>query len=499
MRRRAAAAPPSLPAAWVLILLLGGSTAPLEGSEPVEIGTRWELWVDRALLADLDGATLRLHNPVRRETVFTFDAPWEGPWSGYCTVLHDGQRWRLYYRGGGELTREVVCVAFSDDAVHWTRPTLGLFEHAGSRDNNIVWTGVEPAYCEAHSFTPFLDANPAAPADQRWKAVALTRAVPPGESERRAVLVGFVSADGLRWRRLQDAPLLVDGGFDSQNVAFWDAPRGTYVCYFRASREGKRAVSRATSPDFVHWSAAVPLDYGDAPLEHFYTNAIQPCPRAPHLLIGLPQRFVPPEERGTVGEPPRPTDGLSDAVFMASRDGRRWSRLFLEAFIRPGPDPARWGGAHGNNMPACGLAQTGPAELSLYWTENYDDFLGRRPNLTRVPVLARGTIRLDGFVSLHAGYAGGQARTVPLLCGGRRLVLNCATSAVGSVRVELQDADGRARPGHSLAEAVEIWGDEVERPVRWRSGDDLGALVGQPVRLRFVLKDADVYAFRFAD
>jgi hypothetical protein len=476
------------------LLLAAALTVP--DVAPVDIGTRWELWLDRALLSDLDGATLQLQTPVRRETVFTFDAPWEGPWSGYCTVLHDGQRWRLYYRGGGELTREYVCLAYSDDAVHWTRPALGLFEHAGSRDNNIVWTGREPAYCEAHSFTPFLDRNPATPTETRWKAVALTRAVPPGEQERRAVLVGFVSADGLRWQRLSDAPLLTQGSFDSQNTAFWDAARNSYVCYFRTSRDGKRAISRATSADFIHWSDPQPLDYGAAPLEHFYTNAVLPYPRAPHLLIGLPMRFVPPQERNAVGDPPRPTDGLSDAVFMASRDGVHWSRLFMEAFLRPGPDPCRWGGAHGNNTPAWGLAQTGPAELSLYWSENYDNFTGTRPALTRVPQLARGTLRVDGFVALHAGYAGGAARTVPLVFTGRRLVLNCATSAVGSVRVELQDAGGAALPGFALADAPEIWGDEIERPVRWH---DVSALAGHPVRLRLVLKDADVFAFRFVN
>jgi hypothetical protein len=34
--------------------------------------------------------------------------------------------------------------------------------------------------------------------------------------------------------------------------------------------------------------------------------------------------------------------------------------------------------------------------------------------------------------------------------------------------------------------------------VTWRDQADLSRLRGQPVRLRFVLSDADVYSYRFA-
>ena len=42
----------------------------------------------------------------------------------------------------------------------------------------------------------------------------------------------------------------------------------------------------------------------------------------------------------------------------------------------------------------------------------------------------------------------------------------------------------------------EIIGDDLVFPVHWRG--DLATLVGQPVRLRFVLYDADFYSYRFA-
>ena len=54
-----------------------------------------------------------------------------------------------------------------------------------------------------------------------------------------------------------------------------------------------------------------------------------------------------------------------------------------------------------------------------------------------------------------------------------------------------------SQDGLSLADCGEMIGDETEGVVRWGGGDGLGRLSGTPVRLRFALKDADVYAFRF--
>jgi len=463
----------------------------VSGSAPRAIGSRWEPFADSWLVDRLDGARMRLHTPIPREVVFRFDAPWEGGQSAYVTVLHDGDGYRMYYRGGGDLGREYTCLALSDDGIRWTRPSLGLFEFQGSTENNIIWTGKNKAYDESHNFSPFIDANPAAPPAERWKAVTLDKW---GEGEaRKKVLSAFVSGDGIRWRRLREEPIISEGGFDSHNTAFWDPLRAHYVCYLRMARDGKRSIARASSPDFRNWSRPELLDFGGAPNEQFYTNGILPYFRAPHIFLGFPMRFVPPKERGTVGLDRRKTDGLSDAVFMASRDGLRWERTFLEAFIRPGLDPKNWGGAHGNSTPAWGILQTAPTEISIYWSEHYDNY----PEKEITPQLRRGTLRLDGFVSINAPYAGGVMVTKPFLFEGKHLLMDLSTSAVGSIRVEIREAGGRPLPGFALEDAVEIWGDEIERVAEWKSGTDVGALAGRPVRLRFALKDADLYAIRF--
>jgi hypothetical protein len=107
------------------------------------------------------------------------------------------------------------------------------------------------------------------------------------------------------------------------------------------------------------------------------------------------------------------------------------------------------------------------------------------------------TLRLDGFASLNAPYAGGEMTTKPFKFAGDELTINYATSAAGSIRVELQDEAGAPIPGLGAQDCRELIGDEIERVVAWEGGSAVGALSGKAVRLRFVMSDADIYSFRF--
>jgi hypothetical protein len=450
-----------------------------------DLGVRWELFVDDWLIAARKDAALKLHAPERREVVLVTDEPWEGNSSAYFSVVQDGELVRLYYRGsseGSDLSEDqVTCVVESRDGVRFSRPKLGLIEAAGKKENNVVWKGIE-----SHNFAPFLDRNPACKPDERYKALAgLSH---PGknwqEEATPAGLFAFVSADGLHWRKTRKEPVLTKGAFDSLNLAFWDPTRARYACYSRIFTNNVRAIQSAHSSDFLSWSEAVPNQYAaGVPLEHFYTNATLPCPGAEHLLVSFPKRFLP--ERKRVAS--HPESGVSDAMFMSSRDGLNWDRTFLEAWVRPGHDEKNW--TERSNMPAWGIAETAAGEWSMYISEHY-----RWPdNRIRRLVLPRHRL-----ASMNAGARGGEFTTRPLTFEGGRLVLNYATSAAGSMQVELQDEAGRPLPGFALADSVPLFGDELGAIVRWKSTGDVSSLRGKPVRLRFVLKDADLFALRFA-
>lgn len=448
----------------------------------LDLGSQRVLFVDDWLIQGMTDTRLVMHPPTAREVALTLTEPWEGANSAYGVVLQDGKQFRMYYRGSGNEPREYTCVAFSNDGINWTRPNLGLVACRDSKENNVFFTAEAKAFWESHNFTPFIDQNPAARPDQRYKAITVTKVPPDNHKE----LVAYVSRDGIHWKLLRPEPIISTGSFDSQNVAFWDIVRREYVCYLRHGRDGVRSVMRATSSDFVNWTEPQWCEFGRQP-DQFYTNAITQYFREPHLYLGFPGRFVP--QRKTVGPDQRQTDGVSDAVMISSHDGLHFLRPFMEAFLRPGPNPGNWGNAHINNTPLSGLLRTGPGEISMYWFENYED----------VPWIRRGTVRLDGFGSVQAGFDGGQFITKPFTFKGNRLVLNFATSAVGSVRVEVQDAAGQPIDGYGLDDCVEVYGDEYDRTVKWAGGADVSKLAGQVVRLRWVLKDADVYAFQFRD
>ena len=136
---------------------------------PVNIGSRVEMFTDRALIESSRNVSLRLQTPARREVVLVLDKPWEGPGSAYFTVFRDGSKIRMYYRGivpTDTSDKQVTCMAESSDGIHFTRPNLGLHEFNGSKENNIVYVGVE-----AHNFAPFLDSNPDAKSEERYKAL----------------------------------------------------------------------------------------------------------------------------------------------------------------------------------------------------------------------------------------------------------------------------------------------------------------------------------------
>jgi len=71
--------------------------------------------------------------------------------------------------------------------------------------------------------------------------------------------------------------------------------------------------------------------------------------------------------------------------------------------------------------------------------------------------MERMTLRTDGFASLRARYSGGEVLTKPLKFEGSNLVLNFATSAAGSIRLEIQDANGNPLPGFALEAPPDFW------------------------------------------
>lgn len=486
------------------------------------IGDRRELFIENTLIESLKGAEQRLHHPIPQEIAIQHDALWEGTGCGYHSVFHDGEKYRMYYKAWHIDVRKAsintgrhplyCCYAESDDGITWRKPNLGIWDFKGSKKNNItmVTKTVNGLKVDPGHPAVFMDENPNATPDAKFKAIF--------RSAGKRGLLPFKSPDGLNWLPMTDEPIFGGlGAFDSQNLAFWDPTIGKYRAYWRIfthggitdtewKPKGHRAIRTALSDDMKTWTDIRDVTYEDSPVEHLYTNQVKHYHRAPHILIGFPNRYFDRGPSASMRALPDPENrelrassvkrygyALSETLLMASRNGvhfKRWN----EAFLRPGVErPGTWqyGGQYmGWHCVETASALPGaPNEISLYATEGYWHGKGS--------ALRRYTLRLDGFVSVYAGMKGGELITKPIAFKGRQLELNFATSAAGGLRVEIQDAKGKPIPGFALDACPETFGDTVARRITWKSGNDLGKLAGKAIRLRFELKDANLYSYRF--
>ena len=452
----------------------------------IHVSGRRELLIDDFLLESRTGAEFRLHEPVE------LAADPGKPCGAYLDAFGDGRRYLMYYRRlfpGYDGPRvngnpgEFVGVAESADGLVWTRPNLNFFPGSPVPPETVIFGNMmaadlpqirdtsspHPGWTSfTHNFTPFYDGRPGVPGAERYKAVSGIL--------QTGGLFTFHSADGFRWERYDDFPIvkydaLKLGGhaLDSQNVAFYSEAEGCFVLYFRVwrtsdGRKGLRSFAKATSQDFRHWSEPDFLN-PNRPGEHLYVSGLRPYSRAPQYYIGAATRYF--KERGSA----------TDVTLLFSRAGGEILRPFPGAWIKPGLDPERW--TNRMNYIALGMLQTSPEELTLYHARK----------------MLRYKLRTDGFISLSAGSSGGAWLTKPLSGPVAALEINLRTSAGGSFKLELCDREGKALPGHGIADFDEFYGDVIAFEPRWR-GKPAPMLDGV-FRLRAEMTECDVFSIAF--
>lgn len=474
-------------------LLVTIGALPASG-QVIDIGSDRQLFVDDYLIESTEQLRLELGVPQSGGVAFKFDQSWDGLYSAYVTVLKGDNSYQMYYRGLAVhaldgSNNEVTCYAESKDGITWTRPELNLFEFEGSKANNIILANDPPF---AHNFSPFIDKRPGVPTDERYKALA--------GGDNKVGLVAFFSADGIHWTRKTKEPVFNDTSeehvFDSQNVAFWSESERKYVLYYRIYKDKIRLIARATSEDFVNWTKEGLMQYtNDAPSfqEQLYTNQTTAYFRAPQIYIALAARFMEGREVlsvGDVNDGSTPvswlTSACSDVVMLSTRGGATYHRTFPQALVRPGMAPVNWG-ARGNYA-SLGIVQSGPSEMSFFVQREYG---------LNTHYLERMTLRLDGLASVSADHTTGELITKPFKFAGNTLEMNYATSAAGSIAIEIQDETGKPVEGFTLADSREMIGDHISAEAAWKSNTDLASLAGKTVRLRLVMKESNLYSLRF--
>ena len=451
---------------------------------PDGVGQWLELFLDDDYLAatregiDIVSATAQklVDKPALKQ-----DQPWELNPPGYTNVIYDEEEmtYKMWYHcltefhpyepAGGVPGQELsMCYAVSDDGITWKKPMLNTVYYKGQR-TNIVMSGVTGM--KAGAYYVLKDYSEPDPG-KRYKVLFNY-----WDFQGRGLGIG-TSPDGIHWRAHPHT--VIQGGFDTHNIAFWDALHGCWVAYTRRWQFGRRQISRATSPDLYHWSNDTVLVSLDGSDDNLYTTACFRLREARNVYIMITGVFD--SEKNTV------TPNLA-----VSRDGIAWNR-FRKPFILPGKE-GTWDSGGGYPL----AAEVPYGDSLLFYYIGKSEAHGNHHN----DGIGISAIKYGRFVGLKAGESGGTVTTHTLRLthqGGRlpeRGILSVnADASEGSIRFEILDENGTPIPDFSRDKSIALTDDNLRHYVRWKSQRTLYPVIGKPVKLRFHMKNATLYGFK---
>jgi hypothetical protein len=441
---------------------------------PIDVGR--QLFVDDFLIAattlqrTFHAAEYHPASPILKP-----DRPWEMTQGSPTAMAFSDGAWydprdglfKLWYMGGYTTT---TCYATSTDGIHWEKPALDVKPGTNivleaKRDSGTVWLDLD-------------DPDPA----RRFK---LSRAHSLGDHWGMSI---HYSADGIHW----SAPVVDTGSCGDRSTFFrnpfrkvwvyslrhgWGRPRRRRYFETRDMVSGPRW-TRIDEPTL--WAGA---DRLDPPREDFRLPAELynlDCVAYESLLLGLFTIW-----RGQNDERPKP----NQVHLGFSRDGFNWHRPERRAFLRISEQRGDW---NWGNVQSVGGGCLVIGDRLFFYCSGRTFGSGTPPPAVATTGLA--TLRRDGFASMDAGETEGTLTTRPVQFRGRHLFVNLDAPA-GELRVEVLDEQDKPLAPFSRANCVPVHADQTRAPVRWKGATDLARLAGRPVRFRFHLRKAKLYAF----
>jgi hypothetical protein len=463
-------------------MLLAGDALP---TEPVDIGTTPQFVFDNYIVDNFWAIKYKresvgrvFHQPKKYAANPVI--PGEG---GYAVVEKDPQtgRFRMWYQTWvasgikGKGGRYAIAYAESQDGLSWDLPKLGLYEWKGSKENNIVWTGLEGRR-GSQVYFPDLPQE-----DKRGYRYIMLYG-----GNRGSHLIG--SQDGIHWDKESDTTLTRMHS-DTQNAIVYDPRRKEYVMFCRGKHIYRafpgdiletgesRRVSRMASPElWTLWEAEpqtilIPDERDEA--EGF--NCFYGMPT--HYHAGIYWGFLWPFKMNT--------DIHSELAW--SRDGIQFHRLpSRPKLIERGPE-----GAWDDGMVFSGYRWV---EMGNEWWMYYAGWDGPHGTPERTPGIGLVKLRKEGFISMRGPKSGGVITTRKIQWPGGSLLVN-ADAQNGELKVRVTDDKRKVLPGFGYEDCDIFTKDHTAHEMTWK-GKSLESLAGQTIRFEFFLRDADLYTFR---
>ena len=499
------------------------------GVQVIDPGEHKQLFLDDHAIESMSGVKRKLHQPKKHGPVLRPDRsrqqilvqssspplwdPQKGLWEWWYSAFYDAPP----YQGPGAPILGDIHYATSADGVSWERPSLGLYEWRGSKDNNLAY----------HTKLDFLrrrgQRNPVDIAERRLHHIIRDERDPDPQRRYKAIFSDAhnmgrypaYSPDGFEWTFPHVAPI----PSEDTSQFIYDEISEQFVATVKRRTEWGRSVWVSTSADFVDWAEPRLVlhtdevdqanrrrrirevvenpDYLSPPVveDVDYIAQLYMMPLMPYerLYVGFPLLFNP----AGPDLPQMNHCGINQVELAVSRDLYHWERVADRAvFI--GVEP--WDGTNYGTcqVAVCGRPIVRDDEIWVYHMavrfrgapEIYDD--AYQKYFKDYGALTLAKLRLDGFVSLDADTEGSIV-TAPFMADGGSLHVNAETQD-GEVRAAVLDADTmEPLPGLSASECLPLRGDHLRGQLAWRQGSRL--VSESPVRLRFELRGASLYAF----
>ena len=477
-----------------------------------DIGQEVQLLVDDCAFEDRWDVQRQLNIPARhpRNPVLVPDRPWEATVSG-PSVLYDAEEgtFRMWYlladseaHGHQYGTNHwdpklhgypyMISYAESSDGVTWTKPLLEKHSYRGFDRTNIVLTGRMKAQGFRVIHTP-------EPVRELGRFMIVFRDNLPDAGGNQ--LLVFFSSNGIDWTPFEENPIY-SSALDTEHNLVYDGGRGRWLLYTRpnalsvnknllAVKENiKTRIAVAVSEDLKNWGPTREVLCPDELDGPFFFD---------HMLVEkYGNQFL-----GFLAIQPRDGDAKGHLELVSSPDGLQWRRSGVrEPFLGPGSE-GDWDGGHvwllKNIVPVGDW-------LYLYYGASQRPWRCRFPENPRAIGLAR--IRRDRFAGQFAGVGGGFLLSREVKVAGNRLLINCCPihgaftrkhGATSEMKVELLDSPARPIPGYTFDDCDSMRVDSLAHPVSWRGKADISALRDQSVYIRFFIRSAYLFAFRFAE
>jgi predicted GH43/DUF377 family glycosyl hydrolase len=400
---------------------------------------------------------------------------------GGPSVVKDASGFTMWYQASvpdpnrPDRFASAIAIATSDDGIHWTLPKLGLYEWAGTKENNIVWKGVRGITASG----PFLLDLPER--DRRGYRHLMLYSDTDGLR-----LIG--SHDGIHWDGKASQQILHLHS-DTENAIVYDPRREEYVLYCRAKHiyrtfrgdirdtgESRRVARLASKELWTEWTGE--------PQNILIPDELDE-EQGFNCFYGMPTRIYGGMYFGSLWPFKMNTDIHTELAY--SRDGIAFARL-------PGRPKLIERGADGSWDDGMVFGGHQWIEVGDEWWLYYAGWDGPHGTRERTPGIGLVNVRKEGLVSMRGPPSGGVLVTRPMVWPGGKLLVN-ADAAGGELRVRVCDGRRKVLSGFDYDDCQRLTSDGVASEVQWKE-KSLEDLAGQTVRLEFLLTSAELYTFR---